>query len=179
MTGDRHQAQRAPSAWVARFAPLVPPGAQVLDLACGGGRHSLLFLERGCRVLAVDRELSGLAHLAHWPALERREIDLEEGAPFPPAGAAFDAVVVVNYLHRPLLPRLVDAVAPGGVLIYETFARGNEVFGRPRNPDFLLKPGELLEAVQGVLRVLAYKDLVEETPVAKAVQRICARRETS
>jgi len=147
-----------------------------LDLACGAGRHTRLFLERGCRVLAVDRDVSALADLRGDPHLEVLEIDLECGPVRPFAGRRFGAVVVVNYLHRPLLADLVDSVAPGGLLLYETFAAGNERFGRPRNPDFLLKPGELLDAVRGRLRVLAYEDLEISDPRPAAVQRIAAQR---
>ena len=100
-----------------------------------------------------------------------------EAAAWPFAGRRFDAIVVTNYLHRPLLPVLVDSLEPGGVLVYETFARGNEKFGKPSNPDFLLAPGELLEAVRGRLRVVAYEDLVVTAPRPAAVQRLCARRE--
>ncbi len=150
------------------------PGSQVLDLACGAGRHARLFLERGCRVLAVDRDVSALADLRDNPHLEVLEIDLERGSDYPLAGRLFDAVVVVNYLHRPRLADLVDSVAPGGLLLYETFAAGNERFGRPRNPDFLLRPGELLDAVRGRLRVLAYEDLDIREPSPAAVQRIAA-----
>jgi SAM-dependent methyltransferase len=107
-----------------------------------------------------------------------RAADLEAG-PWPLAGRRFDAVVVTNYLHRPLLPALVDCLEPGGVLLYETFARGNERFGKPSNPDFLLAPGELLEAVRGRLRVVAYEDRVIDTPRAAAIQRLCARREAA
>ncbi len=173
-----------PSAWICRFAPLIPRGpadeaapARVLDLACGGGRHTRLFLGRGQAVTAVDRDLSGLADLAAHPGLERLEVDLEDGRPFPLAGRRFAGVVVTNYLHRPLLAPLVAAVAPGGLLLYETFAAGNAAFGRPRNPDFLLQPGELLEAVHGRLRVLAYEDLEVAAPRPACVQRIAARRE--
>ena len=173
----RHWAVREPSAWVCRFAGYVPPGGRVLDLACGAGRHSRLFLERGHPVLAVDRDLSGLGDLAGQAGLETLEADLEDGRPFPFAGREFSGVVVTNYLYRPLLPTLVEAVAPGGALIYETFARGNERFGRPRNPDHLAKPGELLEMVRGALRVLAYEDLIVERAKPAAVQRICAVRE--
>ena len=175
----RHWALREPSAWVCRFAGYVPAGGRVLDLACGAGRHSRLFLERGHPVVAVDRDLSGLGDLAGRPGLDTLEADLEDGRPFPFAGQEFAGVVVTNYLYRPLLPALVDAVAPGGVLIYETFARGNERFGRPRNPDHLAKPGELLEMVRGTLRVLAYEDLTVERPKPAAVQRICAVRAES
>ena len=165
-----------PSPWVVRFAGLTPSGGEVLDVACGSGRHTRLFLERGHRVVAVDRDLSGLADLAAHPRLERVEADLEQGGPFVLAGRSFAAVVVANYLHRPLLPSLVAAVDAEGVFIYETFAAGNERFGRPRNPDFLLEPGELLDAVRGRLRVIAYEDVVVDRPSPAAVQRICAIR---
>lgn len=175
--GSGETAEGAPSAWITRFVPLVPPGGLVLDLACGMGRHTRFFLDRGYAVVALDLDVSGIDDLDRHPRLERIEADLEDGRPFPLAGRAFAAVVVTNYLHRPLLPALVDAVAPDGVLLYETFARGNERFGRPSNPDFLLTPGELLEAVRGRLRVLAYEDLTVADPRPAAVQRICARRE--
>ena len=168
-----------PSAWVRRFAPLVPAAGAVLDLAFGGGRHSRLFRAAGHPVTAVDIAVSGLADLAGREGLEIVEADLEDGRPFPLAGRSFAGVVVTNYLHRPLLPALVEAVASGGLLIYETFARGNERFGRPSNPDFLLAPGELLDAVRGRLRVLAYEDLLVENPRPAAVQRIAARNEAA
>lgn len=167
-----------PSHWVTRFAGLVPAGGAVLDLACGGGRHTRLFLARSHPVTAVDIDLSGLAGLEGAAGLETLEADLEDGRPFPLTGRRFAGIVVTNYLYRPLLPDLVAALAPGGVLIYETFARGNERFGKPRNPDHLLAPGELLEAVRGRLRVLAYEDLTVTTPRPAAVQRICAANET-
>ncbi len=165
------------SAWVQRFASRVSSGGRVLDLACGSGRHSRLFLELGRPVLAVDRDLSRIRGLDVQGDFRTREIDLEDGSPFPFAPDSFDGVVVTNYLFRPILPQIVQAVAAGGVLIYETFALGNERFGRPSNPDFLLAPGELLDAVAGQLRVLAYEDLIVDTPKPAAVQRICARRE--
>jgi SAM-dependent methyltransferase len=166
-----------PSQWVLRFAGRVPPGGVVLDLACGGGRHTRLFLERGHRVVAVDADVGALATLHGSPGLEIVEADLESGVALPFAGRCFDGVVVTNYLHRPILGEVVDAVAPGGILIYETFARGHaEVAGKPSNPDFLLLPGELLDAVRGRLRVVAYEDVV--TPAPAAVQRIAAVRET-
>jgi SAM-dependent methyltransferase len=153
----------------------------VLDLACGRGRHTRLFLARGHPVTAIDRDLSGIADLAGAPGgapgLEALEADLEDGGPFPLAGRRFAGVVVTNYRYPPLFPALVAAVAPGGVLIYETFARGNEHFGRPRNPDHLAKPGELLEAVRGKLRVVAYEDLIDQTPKPAARQRLCAVNE--
>ena len=171
---DLHKTLPARSAWIGRFASLVPAAGPVLDLACGSGRHARLFLERGHPVTALDRDLSRLTDLAGHPGLETIEADLEDGSAFPLAGRQFAGLVVANYLHRPLLPAIVEAVAPGGCLIYETFAQGNERFGKPSNPDFLLAPGELLEATHGRLRVLAYEDLVVEDPRPAAVQRICA-----
>ena len=163
-----------PSAWVTRWAPMIRPGGEVLDLACGGGRHSRWLARMGFEVSAVDRDAS----LFHDPpkGVALLEADLEAG-PWPYPGVAFDGIVVTNYLHRPLLALLVGALVPGGVFVYETFAQGNERFGKPSNPAFLLTPGELLEVVRGHLRVLAYEDLVVESPRPAAVQRICARRE--
>ncbi|MGY8525138.1 class I SAM-dependent methyltransferase [Paracidovorax citrulli] len=164
-----------PSAWITRWAHLVRPGGRVLDLACGPGRHAVWLSGRGYAVLAVDRDADALAGLP--PAIRRREVDLEQGA-WPLADEApFDAVVVVNYLHRPLWPHLLDALAPGGVLLYQTFSAGNETVGKPSNPDFLLRPGELLDAVRGSLRVVAYEDGVVDTPKTAFVQRIVAVRE--
>jgi SAM-dependent methyltransferase len=153
---------------------VVPLDGAVLDLACGAGRHTRLFLELGHPVVAVDVDLSGIADLGGNSRLERLELDLEDGGPFPLGGRSFAGVVVTNYLYRPFLPDLVSAVRPGGALIYETYARGHERFGQPTNPDFLLMPGELLEAVRGRLRVVAYEDLIEGEPQPSALQRICA-----
>lgn len=166
----------APSPWVSRFAALVPEGAEVLDLACGSGRHSRLLLDLGHRVLAVDRDISRLGELAGNPRQEILQCDLESGETPAFLKRRFDAIVVTNYLYRPLLPAIRNAVAPGGLLIYETFAEGNERFGKPSNPDFLLRPGELLDWLGGAFRVLAYEDLLVESPKPAAVQRICAQR---
>ncbi len=169
-----HLADLPASPWVERWAPLIRPGGEVLDLACGAGRHSRWLAKRGFEVVAVDRD-PGL--FPDPPAgVSLVGADLEAG-PWPFPGRRFDAIVVTNYLHRPLLPVLAASLEPGGVLLYETFARGNERFGKPSNPEFLLAPGELLEAVRGRLRVLAYEDLVVEAPRPAAVQRLCARRE--
>ncbi|MGH6961771.1 MAG: class I SAM-dependent methyltransferase, partial [Dongiaceae bacterium] len=147
-----------PSAWVRRFADRIPASGRVLDLAAGGGRHTRLMVALGHPVTAIDRDLSGIADLLHNPAVLQIGSDIEErGWPLP-AGHQFAGVIVTNYLHRPLLPALVAAVASGGCLIYETFAVGNERLGRPTNPDFLLRPGELLEAVRGQLTVVAYEN---------------------
>ena len=164
-----------PSPWVVRFADLVPASGTVLDLAAGGGRHTRFFLDRGHAILAVDIDTAGLADLAEVPRVEVLQADLEN-APWPLGARRFAGVVVTNYLWRSLLPAIVAAVAPGGVLIYETFARGNERFGKPSNPDFLLRDGELLEAVRGRLGVVAYECLEVDEPKRAMVQRIAAVR---
>ena len=146
----------------------------MLDLACGGGRHGRLFVARGHPVTLLDRDTRGVADLAGQPTIEIVTADLEDGAPFPLAGRRFAAIVGVNYLHRPLFPALLDALAPGGALIWQTFAVGNARFGKPSNPDFLLKPGELLEVVRGRLTVVAYEHGEIATPRPAIIQRICA-----
>jgi len=145
----------------------------VLDVACGNGRHARYLAGRGHPVEAVDRDPAVLAGLAGAPGIAPRCVDLE-GGPWPYEGQQFAGIVVANYLHRPLFPSLLQALAPGGVLIYETFAAGNERYGRPTNPAFLLKPGELLDVVRGRLRVIAYEELEVSDPRPAAVQRICA-----
>ena len=167
--------QHAPSAWVRRFAPLIRPGGHVLDLAAGGGRHTQLLLDMGFRVTAVDRNVAALQSLAG-PHCTVREIDLESGVPENALGAlgsGYDGIVVTNYLHRPLFPAFTGALAPDGVLIYETFAIGNERFGRPSNPDFLLRPGELLE-VFAALTVIAFEQGEVAVPRPAVIQRIAA-----
>jgi SAM-dependent methyltransferase len=165
-----------PSDWVLRHAALVPAGRPVLDLACGSGRHSLVFLAGGHPVTAVDRDLSGIEALAARPGLTVLEIDLETGAAWRFGAGSFGGVIVTNYLHRPILAGIVAAVEPGGALIYETFAAGNEAFGKPTNPDFLLQPGELLEAVRGRLEVVAYEHRIVSHPRVAKIQRLAAVR---
>ncbi|MGE0120388.1 MAG: class I SAM-dependent methyltransferase [Dongiaceae bacterium] len=162
----------ATSSWVRRFADLVPAGGAVLDVAAGGGRHARFFLHLGHPVTTVDRDVSGLADL-HRADATILAADLEDG-PWPLRDRRFAGVIVTNYLHRPLLPDIVASVAPAGCLIYETFALGNERFGKPSNPDFLLRPGELLEAVRGRLTVVAYENLEVAEPKPALVQRIAA-----
>ena len=147
-----------PSAWVVRWAELIPRGGRVLDVASGRGRHARALAARGHPVEAVDRDAEALAALAGVPGVTVRCADLEN-APWPFERGTYAGVVVANYLHRPLFPHLIDALAPSGVLVYETFALGNERYGRPSNPAFLLQPGELLEMVRGRLRVVAYEDV--------------------
>jgi len=161
----------APSPWVQRWSHLVPPRGSVLDVACGSGRHVRWFADRGCRVTAVDRDAAAVEPLQ--AIAELLVADIENG-PWPFAGRRFDAVIVTNYLWRPLLPTLIASVADGGVLIYETFADGNQSVGKPSNPDFLLKPGELLQAAQG-LEVVAYENGFLDTP-PRFVQRMAAMK---
>ena len=177
MTESCHAWAAEPSIWVARFAGLIAPGGTVLDLACGHGRHAR-FLEAGdWRVMAVDRDAAALAGLAGHSGIEAVEADLETGA-WPLGGRRFDGIVVANYLHRPLFPRLIGALQEGGVLLYETFMLGNERFGRPSNPDFLLRPNELLEAFAGRLNVVAFEQGEVARPKPAMVQRLCAVRGT-
>ena len=165
-----------PSPGILRFAARMPAGGSVLDLACGAGRHSRLFLDRGHPVTAVDRDLSRLGALADHPDLETLQCDLETGDRPAFLERPFDGIVVTNYLFRPLFPALLGALAPGGLLLYETFARGNERFGRPSNPDFLLTPGELLTWLHPQLQVLAYEILDVSAPQPAMGQRIAALR---
>ena len=174
--GKAHGCEVAPTPWVARFASLVPSGHVILDVAAGSGRHSRYFLGLGHPVIAIDRDPVPLRSIQE-PRLTVIACDLE-AEPWPLSGRQFGGVVVTNYLHRPLLPRLVDAVTEGGALIYQTFAQGNEAYGRPRNPDFLLQPGELLDAVRGKLDVLAYEHGILQTPRPMVVQRIAAVRKS-
>jgi SAM-dependent methyltransferase len=162
-----------PSDWVARWAPVIARQGEVLDLACGAGRHVRFLAARGLRVCAVDRDPNALEALRALTGVTVLLADLE-GAPWPLRNRKFDGVVVTNYLHRPLMSCILDALAPAGVLIYETFATGNERFGKPSNPDFLLRPGELLEVVRNRLQVIAYEDLETTQPRPARIQRICA-----
>jgi SAM-dependent methyltransferase len=162
----------APSDWVRRWTHLIPAGGTVLDVACGAGRHLRWLRESGLAVVGVDRSEQALAACAGLGDLVLADI---ENGPWPLAGRQFAGVVVTNYLWRPLLPTLVESVAPGGVLIYETFAAGNETVGRPTRPDFLLQPGELVLACAG-LRVVGYEDGFLDHP-GRFVQRVAAVRE--
>ena len=154
-----------PSPWVMRWASLVTAGP-VLDVASGAGRHAKLFAARGLEVVAVDRDEKSI------PGVRFVKADLEDGSPWPFAGQRFGGIVVANYLHRPLLPVLAQSLAEQGVLIYETFMAGNEKFGKPSNPHFLLRPGELLQAFAG-LTVAAFEQGTTDKAV---VQRICVIR---
>jgi SAM-dependent methyltransferase len=162
----------APSGWIRRWAHLVPVAGPVLDVACGAGRHMRFFASLGHPVTGVDRNADALATLAGLG--ETLEADIENG-PWPLGSRQFAGVVVTNYLWRAIFPRILASVAPGGVLLYETFAAGNETVGKPSRPDFLLRPGELLAHCAG-LRVVAYEDGFLASP-DRFVQRIAAVRE--
>jgi SAM-dependent methyltransferase len=163
-----------PSRWVRHWTHLVTPGGVVLDVASGAGRHARWFAAHGHPVTALDRDAAALATMRDEPRITTCAADLE-GAPWPLSDdTKFAAVVVTNYLHRPLFPRLLDVLAPAGVLIYETFAHGNQTVGKPSNPAFLLQPGELLDVVRPRLRVVAFQDGFLAQPRPAYVQRICA-----
>jgi SAM-dependent methyltransferase len=158
------------------WAPTLTPGGLVLDLAAGGGRHTHYLSGRGHPVIAVDRDIAAL-HSRSWPGnVEIIAADLENGSPWPLAGRRFAGIVVTNYLHRPLFPRLAASLERGGLLIYETFALGNERFGKPSNPAFLLRPGELLEVAESNdLTVLGYFSGEVTQPKPAVIQRLAAR----
>ncbi len=165
-----------PSAWVIRFAPSIAASGAVLDVACGRGRHARWLEARGHRVTGVDRDADALASCgASEPILHDLEAGPASGDGWPLAGRRFAAVVVTNYLHRPLFPLLIDALLPGGVLLYETFGVGNERFGKPSNPAFLLERGELLARCEA-LTIVAFEDGIVDRPRPASIQRICAVR---
>lgn len=171
-----HDLLLSASPWVKRFAPQIPQGALVLDLACGAGRHAIYLAQLGFSVLAVDQDVLALEK-NKTARIETRALDLE-GNIWPIPDAGFGAIVVTNYLYRPYLDRLPEMLAKGGLLIYETFAQGNAQFGKPSNPDFLLNSGELLAlASRHALKVLAYEDIYTDEPKPAMVQRLCALKE--
>ena len=168
-----HTALEVASPWIRRFTPAIPRNGLVLDLACGSGRHSQLLVEAGYSVLAVDQNIEAISQFKH-PHLAVECLDLE-GVIWPLLGKQFVGIVVTNYLYRPYLAELPRMLSDGGVLLYETFAQGNGEFGKPSNPDFLLKTGELLSfSAQNGLKVLAYEHLYIDDPKPAMIQRLCA-----
>ncbi len=180
MVGQQgNHGRQAPSPWLQRWAHLLPAGGRVLDLACGGGRHLRWLAGRGHAVTGIDRDAAALALCADLVKTGQAELitaDLENAA-WPCPGRLFDAVLVTNYLWRPLWPQILAALAPGGVLIYETFTQGNQTVGKPSRPDFLLQPGELLQRCAG-LRTVAYEDGFLDSP-PRFVQRVVAVKPTA
>jgi len=171
-----HQpAAKRPSPWVTQYAESVRAGGSVLDLACGGGRHAVFFASRGHPVTAVDIDTQAIRTIADPATIEIIESDLEQGA-WPLPDRRFDAIVVVNYLYRPHFRRLIESLTSGGLLLFDTFAVGNERLGRPRNPDYLLRPGELLLEFGDALNVVAYEHGEVREPDAAVRQRLCAVR---
>ncbi len=164
----------SPSSWVCRWAGLIRPGGRVLDVACGHGRHLRYLESLGFAVVGVDRDEAALDALEGVGGVEIHVADIEAGS-WPFAAAAFDGVIVTNYLWRPLFRNLVDALRSGGVLIYETFALGNERYGRPSNPAFLLRPNELLHSVEP-LAVVAFEQGLIAAQKPAVIQRMCAVR---
>ena len=170
-----HTVSTTPSGWMMRFAPLIAAGGEVLDYACGSGRHARWLAQRGFRVEAVDRDGIALQLLQGLSRVNAREADLE-GPDWPYEGRQFDAVVVMNYLFRPRFSQLLALLRPGGVLIYETFMLGNERFGKPSNPEFLLRPNELLQRLAGDWTIVAFEQGEVQSPRPAAMQRVCAVR---
>lgn len=173
MTDPLHASLVPPSAWVARFAGLIGEGGRVLDYACGGGRHARWLAARGLRVEALDRDPEALRGLHGLAGVQPVQAELEAEV-WPLAGRCFEAVIVTNYLFRPRLGALLELLGPGGVLIYETFMVGNERYGKPSNPDFLLRPNELLECLRDGWTIVAFEQGEVQTPRPAAVQRVCA-----
>lgn len=167
-----------PSKWVTQYSYLLPHSGPILDIASGGGRHTCYLLKKGHTVVAVDKNISPLQGMKT-PLLFPVQVDLEADAPWPFKPGSFSGIIVTNYLYRPLFENIIDGLEKDGVLIYETFAKGNEKFGKPHNPDYLLKPGELIRFTLDKLHILAYEDLTIAWPKPARLQRICAKKSTT
>lgn len=163
-----------PSPWVTQFMNRIPKDGEILDVACGSGRNTRFFLDHGHPVVAVDRNLERLGELHNHPKVTAIEVDLEGDQPWPFQESRFAGIVVTNYLYRPLFPRFIESLDDNGILIYETFAKGNERFGHPKNPDYLLEDGELLQRLAGNLYVVSYEQLERGEPNPAILQRIAA-----
>ncbi|MBH67885.1 MAG: SAM-dependent methyltransferase [Rhodospirillaceae bacterium] len=162
------------SAWVKRHYNFISRPGLVLDLACGDGRNGRFLVHKGYNLVFLDKDIAGLSDLKLGSCVKLMKFDLEAGNEWPFEPQKFDGIIVTNYLHRPLMFDLMGTVAPQGVLIYETFAVGNEKFGRPTNPNYLLQTGELLDWVLPAFRILAYEERFISCPKPAVVQRIVA-----
>lgn len=171
-----HHEESPVSPWIRAYARYAPARGCVLDVACDGGRNGREFLTNGYRVTFADIDCAGVADLEGRQDVTIVQKDLEDGSPWPFAPRSFDIVVVTNYLWRPRLADMIDTVAEGGLLLYETFAVGNEAYGRPKNPKFLLRPGELFDAVRGKMHVIAYEQTFRNDPSPAVIQHIAARK---
>ena len=177
MTKIKNQVENntyCPSDWVKKYISLIPRGKPVLDLACGGGRHVHFLLNEGFSVVAIDKDVKKLNNMSDKPNLKIIEFNLETVAKIPFSEGEFAGIIVVNYLHRPLFPYLANALSDGGVLIYQTFMVGNEAYGRPKNPDFLLTKNELNKVFKEELDVLAFEQGYKDDPKPSVTQSICA-----
>lgn len=170
--------QQPPSPWIVKFAPLIKRQGLVLDLACGSGRHATWLAQQGYQVHAIDRDPIATANLQGVDGISITILDLETDAP-PVFEHSYDGIIVSRYLHRPLLGTLATLLKPGGILIYETFMRGNERFGKPSNPDFLLMPDELLNTYSPLLKVIEFEQGEVADPQPAMVQRICVQKHTN
>jgi len=167
-----------PSTWLEAHVACIRPQGSVLDVAAGKGRNARWLAQQGFRVEAVDRDAEAMQAMRGIDGITLQVADLEQDG-WPYADHQFDAIVVCRYLHRPLFPHLIDSLAPDGVLIYETFMQGQEVYGKPSNPDFLLKPDELLEVFQPALEILAFEQGPQESPKPCMLQRMVGRKRRS
>ena len=178
MSNDAPSNQHLPPLdWVVQHGEHIASPGHVLDVACGRGRHTTYFLGLGYRVTALDRDNRALSDLAGHPDLRILEHDLEDGSAWPLAGELFEGVVVSNYLYRPLFESLAMALVTGGILIYQTFSDGNAAYGKPRNPDFLLRENELLDVFGQHLAVLDFHQGYIDHPTPAVIQRICCRKQ--
>jgi SAM-dependent methyltransferase len=164
-----------PSPWVVKYAPLIRKKGRVLDLACGNGRHAIWLAQQGHQVDAVDRDVQAVSNMVGMSNIDVLIVDLEAGD-WPHPDQRYDGIIVSRYLYRPLLPTLAEILHPGGILIYETFMTGNERYGKPSNPDFLLLPNELLEIYLPVLNIIDFKQGEVKMPRPAVMQRICAQK---
>jgi len=164
-----------PSPWIVKHAPLIRNNGRVLDLACGSGRHAIWLAKQGYRVDALDRDAKALANMEGMDNINVLNVDIEAGD-WPGSGQQYDGIIVSRYLYRPLLSRLDKMLKPDGILIYETFMIGNERYGKPSNPDFLLLPNELLETYSPLLSIIAFEQGDVELPRPAVMQRICAKK---